>query len=150
MKSPIVLYYRTRTLEDINVTNSIKTNLLSTLSGLGVSSNSPDYSSISVRLMSDINGVPNSNIISIFGIRTPQDKLLGLPALYNETVTIQTPTGLINGQAIYGDDGEFGKETTVPNVQYAVGANSGEFYGAKIINIFFDNITYTRKVIITF
>ena len=100
-------------------------------------------------LTEDKNGIKTNNIISIFGIFTPEDKLAGLLPLLNETVTIQTPNGLVNGQAIYVDNAPDGT-TTVKNVQYAVGANSGEFAGAKIITIHFDNINYKREVVVTF
>ena len=148
-KLPITLYYRITLATDKNVSNAIQTTLLSTTTGYGIPAQSSNYSAVTVRLMMNKEGLPNNDVISFLGIRTPEDKLLGLQPLYNETVTIQTSLGLINGQAIYVDNGS-GVTSTVLKVQYAVGANSGEFDGAKIITIYIDNVNFTREVVITF
>ena len=107
-----------------------------------------NYHGLENRFMMDANGVPNNDVISILGFRTFGNPLVKLPALYNETINIQTKNGFVNAQAVYNDNGR-GFATELPYVEYCVLGASGEFVGAKILTIFFDNINYTRIVKIT-
>jgi hypothetical protein len=108
------------------------------------------YSGLENRFMMDANGVPNKDVICFIGYRTPQTTLgaYSIYSLYNETTIIQTTTGYISAAAIYNDGGT-GFATEKPFVEYAVSAATGEFVGAKIITIFFDNVNKTRRVEIT-
>jgi hypothetical protein len=108
------------------------------------------YSGLENRFMMDVNGVPNNDIICFIGYRTPSTALgiYSIYSLYNETTIIQTETGYISAAAIYNDGGT-GFATEKPFVEYAVSTASGEFIGAKILTIFFNNINKTRVVKIT-
>lgn len=108
------------------------------------------YSGLENRFMMDSNGVPNKDIICFIGYRTPATELgiYSIYSLYNETTIIQTETGYISSAAIYNDGGT-GFATERPFVEYAVTAATGEFVGAKILTIFFDNVNKTRVVKIT-
>ena len=105
------------------------------------------FSGLENRFMMDENQVPNKDVISFIGYRTPATALgdYSIYSLYNETAIIQTPTGYISASAIYNDGGT-GFATEKPFVEYAVSAASGEFVGAKILTIFFNNIKKTRVV----
>jgi hypothetical protein len=105
------------------------------------------YSGLQNRFMMDVNGVPNKDVICFIGYRTPATDLeqYTIYSLYNETLTIQTPNGLISALAIYNDGGT-GFITEVPFIEYAVSSASGEFVGSKIVTIFFNNINKTRIV----
>jgi len=105
------------------------------------------YSGLENRFMMNSNGVPNKDIICFIGYRTPATEL-GIYSLYNETTIIQTETGYISSAAIYNDGGT-GFATERPFVEYAVTGATGEFVGAKILTIFFDNVNKTRVVKIT-
>jgi len=89
----------------------------------------------------DENGVPNKDILSFTGYRTPATNLgdYSIYSLYNETLTIQTKTGLISATAIYNDGGT-STATEKQFIEYAVTGASGEFVGAQIVTIFFNNI----------
>jgi hypothetical protein len=108
------------------------------------------YSGLQTSFMMDENKVPNKDVISFIGYRTPATALgvYSIYSLYNETVIIQTETGYISAAAIYNDGGT-GFATEKPFVEYAVSAATGEFVGAKIITIFFNNVNFTRIVEIT-
>lgn len=108
------------------------------------------YSGLENRFMMDANGIVNKDVICFIGFRTPATDLgvYSIYSLYNETTTIQTETGYISAAAIYNDGGT-GFATEKPFVEYAVTAASGEFVGAKILTIFFDNVNKTRRVEIT-
>jgi hypothetical protein len=56
---------------------------------------------------------------------------------------------VISAGAIYNDGG-CGFATEKPFVEYTVSAASGEFVGAKIVIIYFDNVNKTRRVEIYF
>jgi len=108
------------------------------------------YSGLQNSFMMDENGVPNNDVICFIGYRTPATALgtYSIYSLYNETTIIQTETGYISSAAIYNDGGT-GFATEKPFVEYAVTSATGEFTGAKILTIFFDNINKTRVVKIT-
>ena len=147
MTNPITLYYRATVSPTDLKSNAVTTDIVSIIDGVEYNTY---YTANSVRLMMNEDGTPNyESVINFLGFRTPADASVGLLPLYNETVTIQTKTGNITGTAIYVDNGE-GFVSQTPVIEYAVGSNSGEFAGAKILTIFIDNINYTRKVVITF
>jgi len=108
------------------------------------------YSGLTNSFMMDENSVPNNDVISFIGYRTPANNLgkYSIYSLYNETVTIQTANGYISAGSIYNDGGT-GFATEKPFVEYAVSAASGEFVGSKIVTIFFNNVNKTRVVKIT-
>jgi hypothetical protein len=133
------LYYRTTISPTDPSSNNVRVNLVNTQN---------TYAGVSNRFMMDASGNPNNDVISFVGYRTLPDNNLGVYSIYqlfNETLNIQTKTGFINATAIYNDEGT-GSVTTIPYVQYAVSATSGEFEGAKIVTIFFDNVNKTRRV----
>jgi hypothetical protein len=108
------------------------------------------YSGLENRFMMDQNGVPNNDVICFIGYRTPEKDLgvYSIYSLYNETTIIQTKTGYISAAAIYNDGGT-GFASEKEFVEYAVTAATGEFDGAKILTIFFNNVNKTRVVKIT-
>jgi hypothetical protein len=66
------------------------------------------YSGLTNSFMMDENSVPNNDVISFTGYRTPAATNLGkysIYSLYNETVTIQTANGYISAGSIYNDGG---------------------------------------------
>ena len=153
MKSPITLYYKIWFDDNNKIFNSIE-NIIVTkiINTIGIAPGTDSYSALNTFRMTNEDGTRNNDIITFLIFRTPEVKLLEMLPLLNETVSIQTKNGFISAQAIYVDYGENPDQalTNLPFVEYAVGANSGEFANAKILTIFFNNLTYTRKVVITF
>ena len=151
-KPDIVLYYKLYLDNETKNLNTIQTTLFSNVTGNGVPCQPKNsyFSGSGVRLMCDKNGIQNNNILFTTETETPENTLLGLPALINESFSIQTPTGFINFYSIYANNNIGDGITTIATVKYAVGANSGEFFGAKIATINFDNVNYTREIIISF
>ena len=135
------LYYRITQSDTSNETNAAIIDFIPYIDKQST------YSGLENRFMMDINGVPNNDVISFIGYRTPATALgiYTIYSLYNETTIIQTATGYISASAIYNDDGT-GFATEKPFVEYSVSAASGEFVGAKILTIFFNNINKTRVV----
>jgi len=135
------LYYRITQSDTSNETNAAIIDFIPYID------KQSSYSGLQNSFMMDENGVPNKDIISFIGYRTPATNLgdYSIYSLYNETLTIQTKTGLISATAIYNDGGtDF--ETEKPFVEYAVTGASGEFVGSQIVTIFFNNIKKTRIV----
>ena len=135
------LYYRITQSDTSNETNAAIIDFIPYID------KQSSYSGVQNRFMMNENGIPNKDIISFTGYRTPATNLgdYSIYSLYNETLTIQTKTGLISATAIYNDDGT-SFETMMPFVEYAVTAASGEFDGAKIVTLFLNNIKKTRIV----
>ena len=136
---PIELYYRTKTSDGSS--NAVTINNVT---------NPLAYNALSVRFMMTKDKVPNKDIIQFNGIRTPEKIIpdgYSIYSLYNETFTIQTKTGIIQGTAIYNDPG-LGFESQVKKIEYGVTSATGEFTGATITTIFIDNVNFTRRVLI--
>jgi hypothetical protein len=138
------LYYRINQPDNQTKTNAAKIDFIPYIDKQST------YSGLENRFMMDANGIVNKDVICFIGFRTPATDLgvYSIYSLYNETTTIQTETGYISAAAIYNDGGT-GFATEKPFVEYAVTAASGEFVGAKILTIFFDNVNKTRRVEIT-
>jgi len=151
-KSNRVLYYNLYLDSDNKIFNTIQTTIVSNVTGSGLDClpKNPYFCGSGIRLMCDRNGVQNNDIFSVSETETPEDTLLGLPALMNETMTIQTTKGLISFQAIYANMNIGNGVTTIPYVEYAVLATSGEFTGATSVAIYFDNKIYRRTIVIGF
>jgi hypothetical protein len=106
------------------------------------------YAGISNFFMTDANYKANKDVMSFVGYRTAAKVVpegFSIYPIYNETLNIQTPTGIVSAVAVYADVGT-GLETSVPSVEYAVTSAQGEFVGAQIVTIFFNNVDKTRKV----
>ena len=108
-----------------------------------------DFSGLTNQYMTDSFGNPNKNIINFIGYRTPENKTLNLPALYNETISIlMEDTSYISAQKIYIDSGT-SFASTLPYMLYDVTTCSGLFENYKFIKIIFDNTNpklYKRTV----
>lgn len=89
-----------------------------------------------------------TDIITFEGIRTPGDKSLNLPNLYNERVNIISKSyqeNFIEGVANYIDPG-LGFETEIESITYNVTTATGKFEGYTKITIYIDNTNKTRIV----
>lgn len=139
------LYYRITISDTSTVNNSAVIDFIPYID------TQSSYSGLQNSFMMDANGIPNKDVISFIGYRTPATEIpngYSIYSLYNETTSIQTATGYISAAAIYNDGGS-GFATEKAFVEYAVSAATGEFVGAKILTIFFNNINKTRIVEIT-
>jgi hypothetical protein len=139
------LYYRITTSDTSSESNSADIDFIPYIDSQS------SYSGLENRFMMDANGIPNKDIICFIGYRTPATEIpdgYSIYSLYNETAIVQTEKGYISSAAIYNDGGT-GFATEKPFVEYAVTGATGEFTGAKILTIFFDNINKTRVVKIT-
>jgi hypothetical protein len=98
--------------------------------------------------MTDASYNANKDVMSFVGYRTAAKEIPGgfsIYPIYNETLNIQTKNGIISAVAVYADVGS-GLQTTFPLVQYAVTSAQGEFVGAQIVTIYFNNVNKTRRV----
>ena len=148
MKSPITLYFSvTRSETDLR-SNAVTMIIDSTVDNKKSDQKNP-YVLNAVRLMANEDGTPiYDSVVNFFQIITPEDDSLGLPRLQNLTMTIQTKNGNINGSAIFArPEGS----PPPPKVEYAIGANGGEFAGAKTMTVYINQNNFPRdKVVITF
>lgn len=106
------------------------------------------YAGISNFFMTDASYNANNDVMSFVGYRTAAKVVpegFSIYPLYNETLNIQTKTGIVSAVAVYADVGS-GLETSVPSVQYGVTCAQGEFVGAQIVTVYFDNVNKTRRV----
>jgi hypothetical protein len=106
------------------------------------------YAGISNFFMTDASYNANTDVMSFVGYRTKSKEIPGgfsIFPIYNETLNIQTKNGIVSAVAVYADVGS-GLQTTVPLVQYAVTSAQGEFVGAQIVQINFNNVNKTRIV----
>ena len=138
------LYYRITQSDSSNEPNA---SVIDFIPCVGTQST---YSGLQNSFMMNENGEPNNDVICFIGYRTPSTDLgvYSIYSLYNETTIIQTETGYISAAAIYNDGGS-GFATELDHVEYAVTAATGEFVGAQILTIYFDNVKKTRIVKIT-
>jgi hypothetical protein len=106
-----------------------------------------NFSGIDNLLMMDENGVFNNDVLSFIGYRTPSSNfgVYTIPALYNETLMIQTTDGFISASSVYEDNGS-GFVSEVPFIKYAVTAATGQFCGAEYVYIYINNVKKTRIV----
>ena len=107
------------------------------------------YRGISNRYMTNKTYTENTtNIITFNGARTPGNKLLDIPNLYNETVIIISKPyqyNFIQASANYIDPGSSSR-TELDSIIYNVSASSGIFSKYTKILIKFNNVNETRIV----
>ena len=133
------LYYRL-TVSDTDQT--------SVTSDTNLSNPENQYAAVSSFFMTDASYNANKDVLSAVGYRTAAKEIPGgfsIFPIYNETINIQTKNGIVSAVAVYADVGS-GLQTTVPSVQYAVTSAQGEFVGAQIVTIYFNNVNKTRIV----
>lgn len=138
----IVLYYTVFLSKEVPISNSTITEIANT-------TQATQYSTISNRYMTNEDGTQTENIITYLSFRTQEDLALSIPSLYLETLIIITPENdCIQASAVYKDSG-FGEITSIPVQDFIVDGALGIFFGAKNVRIIYDNINFTRKVVIT-
>jgi hypothetical protein len=97
------------------------------------------YSGLTNQKMINKDGTQNNNILNFIGYRTPANKNLNVPALYDEIVSILMEDGsYVSAQKLYIDDGS-SFVTTTPYTIYDITTSSGIFKNYKFIKIIFDN-----------
>lgn len=141
---PITKYYRTQNLDgSVNATTTIYVT-------------NPElptvYRGVKNQFMCEKNYItPTTDILCFEGHRTPGNASLKIPALYKETLTINSKAynfNYISASATYIDNGN-GFETTKPFIDYTVLGSSGIYKGYKKIRIIFNNKNHTRILVIS-
>ena len=140
----IRLYYKTRNTSDLN--NASETIFV-------CDPEDGPYRGIENRFMTNETYTTYTNdILTFIGYRTPGDTINGtiIPALYNETLTINSlpyEDNFIQASANYVDEGT-SFITEVPFVNYTVTASSGIYAGYKNVKIIFFNDKPGRQRIV--
>ncbi len=107
------------------------------------------YRGLSNRNMTDSTYlIYNTDIITFYGVRTPESKPLNLPNLYYERVIIMSEPydkNMIEGLSNYVDKGtSFISE--IPTITYYVTIAVGKYKGYTKIIIYINNVDGTRMV----
>ena len=97
---------------------------------------------------SDYTLLDPSSQITFVGYRLAANPATGWPiGKYNETITLQTPSGMVVASTTYYDPGT-GFATTTPSETYTVYNGTGNYANARYLVIYFDNtvVPNTRTV----
>lgn len=144
LRKPTTLYYKVYTDSTNTTPNCTATTFVTDpIDG--------PYRGIQNRFMMNVDGTENANLLTFIGYRTPGDISLGIPGLYNETVSINVQPysdNFIQSTANY-NDGSGGFVTALEFLDYKVSIASGIFSGRTNMRIYFDNVNFTRRVVIT-
>ncbi len=147
---PITYNYKLHT--DINNTSSP-----SNLSTLSYSTAGTTFAAISSTPLYTTSWANTDDVIVFDGIRIPAGASYidpPLPSIYNETINIthniSTPnqSSFITAKMDYIDNGS-GFTTQLEYLDYVVTGANGIFQGKTNLRINFDNVNYTREVVIT-
>lgn len=115
------------------------------------------YKGMEIRYMMDQNGNQNQNLLTFIGYRVDGATItpasgppIVIPSQYNETVQIKTPDGsFISALTFYEDTGSGFITEGVPFIDYTVEASSGIFAGYRNMRIYFNNVNFTRQIVLT-
>lgn len=112
--------------------------------------NNSTYSGISMtRLMDRTYTKYKNGQISFVGYRLNALAPFSSPK-YHETITLQTPHGMLVASQVYNDPGN-GFETTIDSLNYMIHNGTGSFIGKKWLKInFYNNITPKKRIITIF
>lgn len=108
--------------------------------------NKPIFSGTTILGMNDQDGISNTDVLTATAFRSPGSLEFKLLPMNHEIVSIQTATGYVSAEGIYSDSGVDAATEGFDHIEFAVSAATGEFAGANILVIYFNNVDYSRVV----